>query len=150
MRSYLEALQKPGQQVNPLFTTLGVQLEHVADGEAVLVLPSNPGLVQGGGVVAGGVLATLADEAMAHAVIGGLEQGQITATVECSVRFLAPARPATKLTARAVVVRRGGTIVFVEADVSDENGRLLARASGSFLVMARRTVAVAAAVPDSP
>ncbi|WP_035250896.1 PaaI family thioesterase [Desulfocurvus vexinensis] len=149
MRSYLDALQQPGQTVNPLFATLGVEVEHVTDGEATLRLPPNAGLVQGGGVVAGGVLATLADEAMAHAVIGGLAEGLITATVECSVRFLSPARPGAALRARAVVVRRGRTIVFAEASVTDSDGRLLARASGSFLVMPRRPGPEAAA-PDTP
>ncbi len=138
MRSYLEALQEPGQTVNPLFNALGIQVEHVGDGEAALALAPNRDLVQGAGVIAGGVLATMADEAMAHAVIGGLDEGQITATVECSVRFLAPARPGTGIAARAVVVRRGRTIVFAEANVTDADGRLLARASGSFLVMERR------------
>lgn len=147
MRGYLDAVRQPGQTVNPLFATLGVEVEHVTDGEATLRLVTTEGLVQGGGVVAGGILATLADEAMAHAVIGGLAEGLVTATTECSVRFLCPARAGSVLLARAVVVRRGRTVVFAEASVTDGDGRLLVRASGSFLVMPRR---VAPAGVDSP
>lgn len=134
IRRYLEEIIKPGQQVNPLFTMLGIEVERIADGEAVLVLPPGPGLIQGAGVVAGGVLATLADEAMAHAVVGGLEDHQTTATVECSIRYLSPARPGVPLKARAEVVRRGRSVVFVEADVLGDGEKLLARASGSFFV----------------
>lgn len=138
MRGYLEALRQPGQTVNPLFATLGVEVEHVTDGEATLRLATGGGLVQGGGVIAGGILATMADEAMAHAVIGGLADGLVTATMECSVRFLSPARAGAVLLARAVVVRRGRTVVFAEASVTDGDGRLLVRASGSFLVLPRK------------
>jgi len=131
---YLEDVAKPGQTVNPLFAFLGVEFKEAGREKARLELPFRPEFIQGGGVAAGGILATLADEAMAHVVMANLEQGQRTATIEMSVRYF---RPVLKgiMVAEAVVVNRGRRIMGVEAQVADGEGRLLAKASASFMVL---------------
>lgn len=132
---YLEALSKPGQGVNPLFGFLGVVPVHVDASRAVLELPLRPEFIQGAGVVAGGVLATLADEAMAHLVLANLAEGERTATIEMSVRYFRPVLGAGALRAEASLVSRGRRIVGVEAGVTDSEGRLAAKASASFFIL---------------
>ena len=56
----------------------------------VLRLACKPEFVQGAGAVAGGVVAALADEAMAHVVLANLAEGQKTATIEMTVRYFRP------------------------------------------------------------
>lgn len=72
------------------------------------------------GQVHGGVYAILLDTAMAMAA-GGLA----TATVQFSI--LRAAVPGMVLTATGEVVRSGKSIVYAEAEIRDEEGRLVAR-----------------------
>lgn len=137
-KTYLEAVRRPGQRVNPLFAFLGIEVEAVAPERTVLRLPLRPEFVQGGGVVAGGVVATLLDETMAHAVMSCLEPGQATATVEMSTRFFKPAPapgPETPpLRCEAQVVRQGRRIAFAEAEIRDDKGGIVARCSACFVI----------------
>ena len=131
---YFEAIRKPGQTVNPLFAFLGISLVEADTQRAVLRLPFNPGFLQGANVVAGGILAALADEAMAHVVMANLASGQRTATVEMTVRYFR-AVPSGDMSAVATVVHRGRRIMSAEAVITDEKGRVAVKASGSFFVL---------------
>ncbi len=71
---YLEQIRLPEQSVNPLFHHLGIKVVELAPDKATLRLFIKPELIQGAGNAAGGVLAALLDEAMAHAVLAGTDQ----------------------------------------------------------------------------
>jgi len=131
---YFEAIRKPGQAVNPLFSFLGLSFDEVSPERVALTLPFRPEFRQGVNVVAGGILATLADEAMAHVVIANLAPGQTTATIEMAVRYFRAVREG-KMTAVATLVHRGRRIVSAEAVITDEKGRMAVKASGSFYVL---------------
>ena len=134
---YLAAVQCAGQDVNPLFNFLGARLVFAAEGKADITLPVSGRLAQGAGVVAGGILATLADEAMAHAVLSVLREGQKTVTTEMNIRYLRATDPHKEgtLTAHARVVKPGRSVVTADAEIHDAQGRLLATAGGSFFVL---------------
>lgn len=132
---YLRAVQEPDQRVNPLFRRLKVHLERMDKEGVVLQCPVSPELIQGAGVMAGGILATLADEAMAHAVLMRLGAEQRTATVEMSVRYLRPVLEGDTVTAHGWVLKLGRTIVTAEAEMRDSHERLAAKAAASFMVL---------------
>ncbi|MBG0790363.1 MAG: PaaI family thioesterase [Desulfovibrionaceae bacterium] len=134
-KQYLEALARPEQSVNPLFNFLGIRVDALEPDRAVLRLPCRPELIQGGGMVAGGVLATLLDETMAHAVLAGNRPGERTTTVGLSVSYLRPANADDTLVCEARVQKRGGRVIFVEA-CARAAGREVARATASFLLIA--------------
>lgn len=131
---YLDAVRQPGQTVNPLFAFLGVDIKEAGPDRAVLELPFRPEFIQGAGAVAGGVVAALADEAMAHVVLANLAAGQKTATVEMTVRYFRPVLE-SGLTAVAVLVNKGRRIISAEALVTDAKNRQVAKAGGSFFVL---------------
>lgn len=137
-KDYLQAVREPGQRVNPLFAFLGIEVEEISPERTVLRLPLRPEFMQGAGAVAGGLIATLLDETMAHAVFSCLEPGQGTATVEMSTRFFNPAPlpgPGTPpLRCEAQVVRRGRRIAFAEAEIRDHKGGIVARCSACFVI----------------
>lgn len=137
---YLEAVCTEGQGVNPLFAFLQARITRAENGEAEITMPAGKQLCQGGGVVAGGILATLADEAMAHAVLSVLQRGQSTVTAEMNVRYLRSADPARigTLRAAASIVKGGGTLAFAEARVYDDAERLLATAGATFFIKSAR------------
>lgn len=145
--AYLQAVRRPGQTVNPLFAFLGVTLDEVSPDRAVLSLPFRPEFIQGAGVMAGGVLAALADEAMAHVVLANLTPGQRTATIEMSVRYFRPVKSGV-LTATAVLVNKGRRILSVETSLTDAQGRQVVKASGSFMVLEEAAPAPPARAPE--
>lgn len=137
MKHYLEAVCCQDQDVNPLFRYLGACVRMAEKGRCMIDLPVSHKLTQGGGLVAGGILATIADESMAHAVISLLENGQQTVTTEMNIRYLRatdPERPGM-LTSSATVIKPGRHVMVAEAEIHDDKGRLLATAGGSFFVL---------------
>ena len=135
-RCYLDAVRSIDQTVNPLFAFLQARLTLAEHGRAAISMPVGQHLRQGGGQVAGGILATMADECMAHAVLSLLDSSQTIVTVEMNVRYLRPTSPdqGGELTARASVVKNGRTLTVAEATVHDSDGRLLATAGATFYV----------------
>jgi len=130
---YIEKVSKKGQRVNPLFEFLGVEVVEIVKDHAVLSLSIKPELIQGGGIAAGGILATLLDEAMAHAVLAGGRPGERTATVDMNVSYYRQVRIKADLICDARVIKRGRRVAFVEAVVRD-NGHEAARATASFIL----------------
>jgi uncharacterized protein (TIGR00369 family) len=82
----------------------------------------------------GGVLCDLTDAAMGIAFASTLEEGESFTTLELKINYLRPVRRA-HLTARARVVSRGRTVGLVECDVTDENDKLIARATSTCMVL---------------
>ncbi|MDR2161009.1 MAG: PaaI family thioesterase [Desulfovibrio sp.] len=137
--SYLAAVLLENQKVNPLFRFLDIRLIRAEQGEAVLHLPARSSLCQGAGLIAGGMLATLADEAMAHALMSVMQPEEGCVTVEMNIRYLRAAHPetTTALTAMARVLKKGTRMAFVSADVQDDQGHLLAAAGATFSFVSR-------------
>ncbi|MDC0335297.1 PaaI family thioesterase [Pseudodesulfovibrio sp.] len=133
-QKYLDAVQQPDQKVNPLFRFLGMEVVEIAPDRAVLRLPVKPELIQGAGLAAGGVLAALLDETMAHAVLGGNNPGELTTTIDMNVSFLRPVNKHATLTCEAHVTKRGKRIIFASATVRN-NGHQAATATASFLMV---------------
>ena len=86
------------------------------------------------GTVHGGVLCDLADAAMGMAFMTTLDQDQTFTTLELKINFLRPVW-SSRLRAEGRVVSRGGTIGLTECNVTDENGKLVARASSTCMVL---------------
>ena len=60
-----------------------------------------------------------------------------SANAEMKVSFLRPAMLGSQLTCTARVVSGGKTVVFVEAEVIDDAGRMVARASSTYVLTPR-------------
>lgn len=137
-QSYLDAVCREDQNVNRLFCHLHIHVTGVKKGVAELAMPVGEHLLQGGGLVAGGILATLADEAMAHAVMSLLQPGEKCVTAEMNIRYLKSAGTATTetLRARAIVLKRGSRMVVCKAEVFDDRNSLLADSGSTFFVLA--------------
>lgn len=79
-----------------------------------------------GGSVQGGIVTALLDDAAAFAVIIKSGQPVFVASLELKTSFFSAAKPGL-LYAEARVVKLGKTIAFIEADLTDPEGKLLAR-----------------------
>lgn len=86
--------------------------------------------------VQGGFICGMLDAAMAHAVFCLLGDVAIVATLEIKVSYLEIVRQGG-LFARGTVVRSGKTITFLEAELRDADGRLLATATSTARVISK-------------
>ena len=112
--------------------TLGARITEAEPGRVVLELEAGPQHRHGGGVVQGGVITQIADAAMGMSLATLQEDGLWNTTIELKINFI---RPVVSGRIRAVgrVVEIKQTLMFSEADVLDEQGRLVARASSTCL-----------------
>lgn len=117
---------------SPINAKLGITSEDLPDGRVRLSLETDPSLQSEGGRVHGGVHALLLDGAMGRCVGRTLEPGQSCATVQLSIQFLAPAEG--RIAAVGRVVRRGRTAAFMEAECAREDGTVVARAHGTWMI----------------
>ena len=74
---------------------------------------------------------------MAHAVFCMLGKVAIVATLEIKVSYLEVTRQG-ELFARGTIVRNGKTITFLEAELRDADGKLLATASSTARVIRQK------------
>ena len=117
----------------PFEDYVGLVLDTAADGEARLSVPFRLCLANGGGVMHGGALVTLADTAVAMAIKTKLPTGTVFATTELRTEFFAPVRSGM-VTASARVRGPEGRSFYGDVEVYDETGALVARFSSIFRV----------------
>jgi uncharacterized protein (TIGR00369 family) len=112
--------------------TLGARIAEAEPGRVVLEIEAGPQHRHGGGVVQGGVITQIADAAMGMSLGTLQEDGMWNTTIELKINFI---RPVISGRIRAVgrVVEMKQTLFFSEADVLDEQDRLVARASSTCL-----------------
>jgi uncharacterized protein (TIGR00369 family) len=116
----------------PAIQLLGPQIEQLELDVCVLKLPFRRELTNGSGTIHGGVLATLADTAMAFALSTNFDGKMGFATSDLTIHFLRRAR--SDVWARARVVKKGRRINVGEVDVVDGQGESVARAMTAFIL----------------
>jgi uncharacterized protein (TIGR00369 family) len=90
------------------------------------------------GIVQGGFVAAFADSAMgAASVTFARERKVFSANAEMKISFLRPARVGSTLTCTAYTISGGSRAAFVEAEVVDDEGRLIAKASSTYMLAPR-------------
>ena len=135
-----EILSKPdfraGAKANdvPVARLIGFEARDIANGRATVVLAAGTEHANPMGTLHGGILCDIADAAMGMAFASTLETGESFTTVELRINFFRPVWQA-QLTAEGTVVQRGGTMGYVECSISDEQNRLVAKATCTCMVL---------------
>lgn len=90
------------------------------------------------GIIQGGFLAAMCDGAMGASAVTYVQGRKVfCSNTEMKVSFLRPAVVGSRLTCTATVVSGGSRVAFVEAEVVDDRGRAVARASSTYLYTPR-------------
>ncbi len=110
------------------FRTLGMQ-----KGEFVVEIALEPQHLSRAGRVHGGVLFSLLDTALGRSVLDELPSGRGCATVEIKVNYFRPVKHGT-LRATGRCVQRTRSLAYAEGEVMNDEGKLLARATGTFFL----------------
>ena len=116
----------------PFYHHLGLQLEALADGRSAIRLPFRKEYGNTRGEMHGGAVAALVDAAMSQAVRSTIEMGSRVATITMTLNYLAPAHG--DLTARGTVVKGGRSVIFAEAEVTDERGQAVCKGSATYRI----------------
>jgi uncharacterized protein (TIGR00369 family) len=111
---------------------IGLHLDfYVAEDKSVLCLPALEASYEGPpGLLHGGIIATLMDEAMSKAV---RVRGLTAMTRHMEIEYLRPVPSATQVRIEAKIVRSEGRKHWTEAHIIDEKMKTLAKAKGLFI-----------------
>jgi uncharacterized protein (TIGR00369 family) len=118
----------------PVSELIGFELSEWGEGRTVVVLQADTKHFNPMGTVHGGILCDIADAAMGIAFASTLAPGESFTTVELKINFLRPVRKA-QLRAEGRVIQRGRTVGYVECEITDESGRLIAKSNSTCLVL---------------
>jgi uncharacterized protein (TIGR00369 family) len=118
----------------PVARLIGFQAIEITDGRAVATLEAGPQHANPMGTLHGGILCDIADAAMGMAFASTLAPDETFTTIELKINFFRPVWKA-QLRAEGKVVRRGSTIGYTECEVTDEQGRLVAKASSTCMAL---------------
>ena len=119
----------------PFMQLLGMQREFSRDGKARMTLDPDAQLGNVIGAVHGGVVVTMLDVVMASAAVSVINFSLTVVTLSLDTSFLEPGRG--RLIADGEVVKHDESIAWCQAQVRDMQGRLIAKALGSFRYLPR-------------
>lgn len=121
----------------PIGSLLGIELESMGDGESRWRMEVGPEHANPMGTLRGGVLCDLGDAALGTAYMSTLEEGQLFSTIDLHINFLRPVT-AGRLQAVGRVVHRGRTIGVAESEITNADGDLVARLTGTCMTLSER------------
>jgi uncharacterized protein (TIGR00369 family) len=115
--------------------TLGmVCIDKSRPGRTVWRMHAHEKFANTAGIMQGGLVGAFADSSMGAAAVTFLEgRKAFVVNAELKVSFLKPVRIGSTLTCTAFVVSGGKRVSFVEADVVDDDDRLVLRATSTYV-----------------
>ena len=120
---------------HPVSRFLDYQIVEAADGRCVMRLGFRPEFDNTTGAVHGGILAMLADTAIACA-LGTLFEEMNFATANLNIHFLRKAN--TAVTATAQIIKKGTKVCVGTCEIHDPEGELVATVIADFVLHGRR------------
>jgi acyl-CoA thioesterase len=133
-QNFRRALMEKVKYSQPFWTLLGIEMLDVKKGWAKLHLPFAKKLTHPYGIAHGGVIFSLADSAVAMALLGLAEKGERFTTVEMNINYVSPFMEGN-ITAEARIINKGRRIALGDVDVRDDQGGLVAKCLATYTIM---------------
>jgi acyl-CoA thioesterase len=131
--SYERALRRAVESA-PYYQLLQISLEQIDTGFACFRMPFRKELTQAYGVVHGGAIASLADTAVAFAVMTLVRPGEKVTTAEFKINFFSAVYGGAMI-GQARAVCQGKRLVVADMEVKDETGRFLAKGIATYAII---------------
>ena len=116
----------------PCAKLLGWELvaEYPQEGRIEIAFHPNETMLNPRGTIQGGFVAAMLDDTMGPALVSMTGGTIAPSSIDINVSFIRPVWPG-RVIGKGRVVNRGRSIVFLEAELFDLDGKLLARATSS-------------------
>src|SRR4051794_9671023 len=114
----------------PVGRLIGFAMKSIEPGHAIFEMEADERHHNPMGTLHGGIYCDLADAAMGFAYASTLDEDETFTTIELKINFLRAVRKAT-LTAEARVVKAGSTVGYIECEVKDQAGNMVAKATST-------------------
>jgi uncharacterized protein (TIGR00369 family) len=114
----------------PVSRLIGFAMKSIEPGKAIFEMEADERHHNPMGTLHGGIYCDLADAAMGFAYASTLEEGETFTTIELKINFLRAVRKGT-LIAEARVLMEGSTVGYVECEVKDQTGKLVAKVAST-------------------
>ena len=116
----------------PAAETLGWELIAEDPGAGTIEIAFHPGeaFLNPHGTVQGGFVAAMLDDTMGPALVSMTDGACVPSSLDMNVSFLRPVKPG-RVIGKGRVVKLGKSLAFLEAELFDEAGELLARATST-------------------
>jgi len=123
---------KAKEKGEPIAKFLGMELVELTPGYAKITMTLKPEHVNFNGLVFGGIIMCLADQAFAYGM-NSLVMPSIATNF--SIQLIAGAKVGDVLTAECRPLKSGRRVGFAEMTVTDQSGKLIAKATGTTVVV---------------
>jgi uncharacterized protein (TIGR00369 family) len=114
----------------PIGRLLGFVLKAIEPGRAVFEMEIDERHHNPMGTLHGGIYGDLADAAMGFAYAATLGEDESFTTVELKINFFRSMRRG-RLIAEAKIIKAGSTLGYLECEVKDQDGKLVAKAAST-------------------
>ncbi|ORW15893.1 aromatic compound degradation protein PaaI [Mycolicibacter nonchromogenicus] len=118
----------------PFAAALQIEIAELSPQQVRATMSWAPERCSTGGMLHGGALMAFADTAGAVCAVVNLPQGASTSTIESKTNFFRAVRAGT-VTATSVPLHVGRTTIVVQTDLTDDNGKLVARVTQTQAVL---------------
>lgn len=135
----------------PIANLIGARSFEFSEGAWSMTVPASPWWTTAGGTFFGGALTLFVDLAMNGAIHTTLPAGTTWATLDLKVNFLRPAVPdGSGLRVSGTILRRGRTIAVTSGEVIGSDGKTVALANASTMLLPGRPWTKAASMDQAP
>jgi len=122
----------------PIADLIGFKVIEAEKGKIVIELVCNEMMANSIGAVQGGIIVTIADAAMGMAAMTLMDDKHYSITAEMKINFLR--QPGMeRLISTGRIVHPGRRLMMGEAEVRSENGKLIAKATSTLMVLENDT-----------
>jgi len=130
---YLEQARKVAAR-SPYYRLLGLDVTEIKEGESTIHMLFKQDLTHPYGFVHGGAIASLADSAVAMALVSLVEPKDRITTIEFKINFFVPVGKG-ELKAHAKIIYKGSKIAVGDVEVTNEAGKLVAKVTATYSIM---------------
>tara|TARA_B100000749_G_scaffold241913_1_gene202473 strand:+ start:118 stop:543 length:426 start_codon:yes stop_codon:yes gene_type:complete len=119
-------------QRSPSAELMGSQFQSwdASSGEVTFTYNPPPSFASPRGAVQGGLIAGFLDEVMGAALLASTDDAALPLNLDMNLSFVRMV-PLERITAKGRVIKHGRKVAFLEGELFDSEGRLLARATST-------------------
>ena len=130
--TYLKQVMKIANS-SPYYRLLGMEVKEIKEGESRIEMPFKQDLTHPYGIAHGGAIASLADSAVAMALIGLVDPKDRITTIEFKINFFASIDKG-ELEAHAKIIHKGSKTAVGDVEVVNEKGKLVAKLVATYSI----------------